>query len=104
MSHPCDGHACDNCATCRSGVCCMTVGSASAVAASPAADDALRAAIVNDQRPAPQLADLIRSEAIGRGLEPAERLALPAPPPLDSLFVNHPNRKEKDEVPNRSDR
>lgn len=25
MSHPCDGHVCDNCTICQSGVCCLDV-------------------------------------------------------------------------------
>lgn len=88
MTHPCDGHACDNCAICQAGYCCGRLtaeqrAQIEAGATSPT-DKRLREAIEQEHGSQPSIAELVRRDAAERHsvAVPADPiLALPAPAP-----------------------
>lgn len=81
-NHPCAGHACDNCATCRSGTCCSAGGqpSTNARLSSPADLNARTADVAADASQHLHLtaANLIGIEAFARAAADVlvERMAL----------------------------
>jgi len=98
MTHPCDGHVCDNCAICQAGICCGSITPTERVqleaAGNNPGDERLREAVGQEHRAQPSIAELVRREASSQSqaTPPANSpLALPAPAPVS---VPDESRKE----------
>lgn len=95
ITHPCDGHVCDRCATCLSGTCCLAVERPRPVAATAVHDrDArLRDAIVDAQLSPPSLKALVQVELLIAGRQPS---ALARSSQLQTLLANRSTIKEEE--------
>lgn len=77
QAHPCASHGCDDCATCQSGRCCMTVGRQSTT-------DLFAEAMALDSRQTPSWVELLAADAASNAELP------PAEPNLPTEFVPPP--------------
>jgi hypothetical protein len=84
MTHPCDGHVCDNCAICQAGYCCgsITTEQRAQLETSAPNDERLREAVEQERGGQPSIAELVLRDAAQQtpaALPTGPVLSLPAP-------------------------
>jgi hypothetical protein len=80
IDDPCSGHFCDGCATCRSGVCCLTSSSSAATTDQTVGSlDALRTAFAESPNLLPRLTTLLLGETQRKRVEDLIHLVEDAP-------------------------
>jgi|GEM_PF-5490633 len=73
MTHPCDGHVCDNCAICQAGYCCGSItaeqrAQLEAPAINPD-DERLREAVEQERGTQPSIAELDPMPQVARWVD-----------------------------------
>lgn len=100
MTHPCDGHVCDNCAICQAGYCCGSITAEQRAqleaGTSNYGDERLREAVEQERGSQPSIAELVRRDAMQHApaaLPAGRLLSLPA-----SAEASEPTETRKEPV------